>query len=221
MTQPPPPPPGWPPSTGGSFNVGSSISYGWTAYWRNVGPMMLLTLVVFVVDFALSALGSASNGTASLVVLQLLGLVVGIILAMGLIRASLAITAGKRPSVSMLTQTEGFGYYLGAFLLLLLGIAVGFVLLIVPGIIVLVACHLFGFVIVEDPATRPVAALRRSAEITRGHRWPLLGLILLLGLINIAGALACGVGLLFTYGITAISLAHAYRTLSGQPIAPV
>ena len=44
---------------------------------------------------------------------------------------------------------------------------------------------------------------------------------MLLFLINIVGALLCGVGLLFTYGITAIAVAYAYRSLSGEPVAPI
>jgi uncharacterized membrane protein len=90
----------------------------------------------------------------------------------------------------------------------------------VPGIILAVMWHFFGFVIVENPDTSPVDAIRRSAEITRGYRWQLLGLGLLLIGINVVGALACGVGLLFTYGITAVTVAYAYKTLSGQPVVP-
>ena len=38
--------------------------------------------------------------------------------------------------------------------------------------------------------------------------------------INLVGAILCGIGLLFTYGITAIAVAYAYRTLRGEPVAP-
>jgi uncharacterized membrane protein len=39
--------------------------------------------------------------------------------------------------------------------------------------------------------------------------------------INIVGALLCGIGLLFTYGITAIAVAYAYRTLRGESVAQI
>jgi uncharacterized membrane protein len=39
-------------------------------------------------------------------------------------------------------------------------------------------------------------------------------------LINVVGLLLCFVGLLFTYPMTAVVFAYAYRSLSGQPIAP-
>jgi uncharacterized membrane protein len=61
--------------------------------------------------------------------------------------------------------------------------------------------------------------MRRSAEITRGHRWELFGLGLLLIGINFLGLLACCVGVIFTEGITAMTVAYAYKTLSGEPVA--
>ena len=38
--------------------------------------------------------------------------------------------------------------------------------------------------------------------------------------INLVGVIACLVGLLFTYGITAVTLAYTYKTLGGQPVVP-
>jgi uncharacterized membrane protein len=79
--------------------------------------------------------------------------------------------------------------------------------------------HFFGFVIVQNPEISATDAMRRSAEITRGHRWSLLGLGLLLLGINILGLVACCVGVIFTEGITAMAVAFAYKTMSGQPVA--
>ena len=50
------------------------------------------------------------------------------------------------------------------------------------------------------------------------HR-PLILLFILAFLINLVGALLCGVGLLFTYPITAVAIAYAWRTLTGGRIA--
>jgi uncharacterized membrane protein len=74
---------------------------------------------------------------------------------------------------------------------------------------------------VQDPTTSPADAMRRSADITRGYRWQLFGLGLILVLINLVGILAFGIGLIVTYGITAVTVAWTYKTLSGQPIAPL
>jgi len=217
-TPPPPPPPGMPPG-GAAFNVGDAISYGWTAYWQNVGPMVLITLVILGVQFLIGIAGQGTSGAVAYGVLQAISFVVGIILAMGLIRASLAVCEGRKPEVSMLLKTEGFFNYLVAAILFGIAVFFGLVLCIIPGIIVAVVFHYFGYAIVQQPELGAVDALKRSAEITKGYRWQLFGLALLLLLINLVGLLACGVGLLFTYGISAIAIAYAYKTLSGQAVA--
>ncbi len=219
---PPPPPPSGPgPAASGEFRVGDAISYGWSAYWKNVGPLLLLVIIIAAVNFVISLIGNGVNGVAGRIVLQLISFIVGVIVAMGLIRASLAVLEGRDPDVRMLLETDGFGPYVVASILVTLGVAIGFFLLIIPGIILLIMWHFFGYVIVENPETGPVDAMRRSAEITRGHRWQLLGLGLLLLGINILGLLACCAGVLFTYGITAVTVAYAYKTLSGQPVAAI
>ena len=119
----------------------------------------------------------------------------------------------------MLFRTEGLAAYIVASILVTIGVVVGLILLIIPGIILLIMWHFFGYVIVQNSATGALDAMRRSAEITRGHRWQLFGLGLLLLGINLIGLVACCVGVIFTEGITAMTVAYAYKTLSGQSVA--
>jgi uncharacterized membrane protein len=236
---PPPPPPGTPPPPAPlaqrPFGVGEAISYGWNKYWQNVGMLLLITVVILVISTVASGVASVvgnafprlefTSGSTTygigvgFILLQLVSLVVGAVLAMGLIRATLAVTEGRKPDMSMLFQSEGLGPYIVASILVGLGVLIGFIFVIVPGIILMIMWQFFGYVIVEDPGARATDAMRRSAEITRGHRWELFGLGLLLIGINFVGLLACCVGLIFTEGITAMTVAYAYKTLSGQPVA--
>ncbi|MCA6235232.1 MAG: glycerophosphoryl diester phosphodiesterase membrane domain-containing protein [Phenylobacterium sp.] len=63
-------------------------------------------------------------------------------------------------------------------------VGLGFVALILPGIVILLMlCVALPACILEDLS--PIAALKRSRELTRGNRWRLLGLVLLNGLILI------------------------------------
>jgi Membrane domain of glycerophosphoryl diester phosphodiesterase len=87
----------------------------------------------------------------------------------------------------------------GAYILLMLAIGLGMVLLLVPGIILammffvaLPAC------IVESKG--PAESLSRSAELTKGNRWRLFGLALLLYLINVVGRAIVQFGLLALAG---------------------
>jgi uncharacterized membrane protein len=179
-----------------------------------------LTVIIVVVHLVLGAIASGTGSAVGRIVVQLISFIVGIVLAMGLIRASLAVLDGRRPEVGMLFQTEGFGPYLLASILVGIGVFVGLILCIVPGIILALMWEFFGYVIVENPTISPTDAMRRSADMTRGHRWQLFGLGILLFLINLVGVIALVVGLLVTYGISALALAYTYRVLSGQPVAP-
>src|SRR5680860_224980 len=183
QTPPPPPPPAAPPpppagpSPGGAsnapFSVGDAVGYGWNAYWKNVGPMILIVLAIWAVNLVFSLISLP------------------------------------------------FDNQFVRFFISLVGTVIGFVLCIIPGIIFLTFFGFYGFVIVDQDEKSPIAALTRSKDLVSGHFGAVLGLAVVLLLINIVGALLCGVGLLFTIGITAIAWAYAYRALRGQSVAPV
>jgi len=67
---------------------------------------------------------------------------------------------------------------LGVTVLFLFGLLAGSLLLIVPGIMLAVRWGVSTQVCVIE-RTGPIASLRRSAQLTDGNRWPLLGLIFL------------------------------------------
>jgi uncharacterized membrane protein len=201
------------------FSIGESVSYGWNAYWKNVGPMLLITLVILAVTLVVNLVGNAADNSGVRILFSVIGWIVGLLLAYGLIRASLAVTRGEKPEVAMLFQGQNFGPYLVASILFGIGAAIGFLLCIVPGIIFVVIFWFYGYVICEAPeGISATDALSRAAQLSKDKRWELFGLGVVLFLINLVGAILCGVGLLFTYGITALAVAYAYRSLSGQSV---
>ncbi|HEY6021129.1 MAG TPA: hypothetical protein VIY48_14845 [Candidatus Paceibacterota bacterium] len=58
-----------------------------------------------------------------------------------------------------------------------------------------------------------VDSLRKSAIITHGVKWKLLGFLIVLGLLNILGAIVFLVGLLVTIPISMIAVSHVYTKL--------
>lgn len=231
MAQPPPPPPppspppGPPPGPGASsgpapFSIGDAIGYGWNAYWKNVGPLVVITLVIWLINVVFAFITFPIDSFVARFLIQIVGWVVGLILAMGLIRATLAVTRGETPDVQMLFQTERLPTYLVASIIFGVLAGIGFLLCIIPGVIVMTFFGFFGYVIVDAGEESPIEALRRSQQLVSGNFGTVLGLAIVLVLINMVGALLCGVGLLFTAGITAVTWAYAYRALSGQPVAP-
>jgi len=217
---PPPPPPGGQPAPdmSGPFQVGEAISRGWNLYWQNVGQLLVITLVVIGIDIVVGIIRAAAGSGILALLLGVVSYLVSLVLGLGIARAALAVAEGRRPEVGMLFITDGWGPVIGAGILFGIGVGIGLVLLIVPGVILLIMWYFYAYVIADDPTTGPTDALRRSADITRGHRWPLLGFALLLLGINIIGFIACCVGLLFTIGISAVATACAYKTLSAEGV---
>jgi uncharacterized membrane protein len=121
--------------------------------------------------------------------------------------------------LSLLWHPRPFWKYLGASILLALAVTVGFVLLIVPGIILGLMFMFATFVVIERELG-PIEAMGESNRITRGHKWQLFGFVLLLVLINLLGLLALVVGLLVSIPVSTLAFVHAYRLLGGKAGTP-
>jgi uncharacterized membrane protein len=201
------------------FSIGDAVTYSWNACWRNLGPVMIVSLIVLAGNGLVALLGAAFSGAAMGYAFGLFGILFNLLLVFGLLRAALAVVEGRRVSLGEAFSPDGFGPFLLASVLFLLGIYVGLRLLVVPALLFGVVFEFYGFVVAEHPDVGPLMALRRSAGLTRGARVRLLGLAAVLAFLNLAGFLLCFVGLVVTYALSAVALAYVYRLLSGQPIA--
>jgi uncharacterized membrane protein len=225
MEPPPPPPPPSSPGPGpapapGSIGIGDAVNYGWTAYWKNVGALVVIALVVIAVNIVIGLIAGATGNVAFQIVIQFIGFLASMLISLGWIRVSLDVTRGVKPEVADLFKFDGYGPYIGASILFAIGFYIGLILLIIPGIIFAVAFGFYGFVIAErGDGVGVIDSLKESADLTRGNRWQLFGLGIVLLLINLVGALLCVVGLIFTLGITIIAWAYVYRTLRGESVA--
>lgn len=207
---------------GMEFSVGSAIRFGWETFkkrpWFFVGAS-------FVILFAYGVAGSITSGIdvalgATPEEPSLIGSAINFALStfisMGVIAFYLA--AHDDPEtvdLSALWHPRPFWKFLGASILMGLAIGIGFVLLVVPGIIATLF-FMFTTVIVIDRELGPIEAMKESMRIGRGVRWPLLGLLGVLLLIILAGLIALFVGLLVAMPVTTLAFVHAYRVLSSR-----
>lgn len=137
--------------------------------------------------------------------------VISVFLMLGLTRIGLNIVSGKPFGVGMLFSggkwlLKGFAGYL----LYMIMFAIGFVLLIVPGIIVLLRFGMYQSAIV-DRNMGIIGSLQYSWELTKGNGLNLFVIGLFTILVFCAGCIAMLVGLLFAFPVVWLMWIVAYR----------
>lgn len=138
---------------------------------------------------------SVQTASAILSIVLLLGAIVSYVMAIVL---NLRVAQGKKPTLRSLWDevTEGWLWakLLGLGILTVLVLIVGFVLLIVPGVIFLWRLFLAPYILV-DKKTKVFDALSISWNMTKGYAWPIYGILLfsfvlaLTGVVPIIGTL--------------------------------
>lgn len=124
--------------------------------------------------------GAAGAGALGMVVTILIALLPAFVLQAALTRASIDDLSGKTVSISTALEA-GLRYLfplLGLAIMVGLGVMVGFLLLIVPGII-LAICWMVSSPVLVVEKTGVFQAMQRSLALTRNHRWALFGIFLL------------------------------------------
>ncbi len=237
---PPPPPPGasYPPQPGYGppvtpapqrppFSATDAIGYGWKGFTANLGPLVLIGLVLILASGLSNWLSQGFDSWLLTLIGSILSLFISLVIGLGLIRAALAILDGGRPSVEQLVSTKDIGPYIIASLLVALIVTVGLILCVIPGLIAGFLLQFYGYAILDRktdsvttaPESSPTGAIRASFEVVAANIGPLIVLALLCFVVNVAGALLCGVGLLVSVPVTAIAVAYAWRYFSGGRIA--
>ena len=135
-------------------------------------------------------------------------------LAVGVAYFSFAVIRGETPHFFQLF--EGFNVFGKSFLANLcysLLVIVGFVLLIIPGIIVGLALSMTFFVMADRPELSFSECLNESWSLTSGYRFKLLGLNLRFIPWYLLGILCLGVGVLLVIPWYYVTLARFYEEL--------
>lgn len=206
------------------FRYSDVLGYGWSVMkanaWFFVGVSIVFMTVSYLPSIAdMVVVHSSLPGSVSVALrtsLFVVGWIISIIVAIGLVKIALSFCDEGRPAMGTLFEAgDCFWRYLGTAILYSLIVFAGFILFIIPGIIWSVKyCLCFYFVI--DKGLGPVEALKASGRTTMGVKWELLGFGVICGLINLLGLLCLVVGIFATYPTVLVANALVYRQLSAQ-----
>ena len=198
--------------------VGSAYSHAWGRLWK----CFLELLLIFVVYAVISAVFSIFSGMAdNNPVISIIGVFYGLLvtnpLGYGMNYANLKAAREESVAIKDLFVTFRENYWNAVLANLLVGVivAVGFVLVIVPGIIF--ACKLmFVPYLVVDRKMEVIQAIKESWRMTNGHAWKIFLMGLLAIPIFIAGAICLGVGVIISIMWIILAFASLYHAVSRE-----
>jgi len=191
--------------SGKQMIIGEAIEFGWNSVKSNI----LFFIGIFLLFFALSFMIFGASAIATRVVLGIL--IVGI--SLGYFKVSTDLVDGKDPEFKELFSCFSLLLkYLAATILYLIIVSVGFVLLVIPGVIWAVQFGFYPYIIVKE-RLGPLAALRKSSAVTEGMKSRLIVFGLVLFGVNLLGLIVIGIGIIVTVPLSVIAAAHIFRQL--------
>lgn len=198
------------------FSLNEAIKFGWDTTKSNFSFLIKILLVVFTVYLFSGLISEKIKGLDPVtnMLIAIVFWIIQVIVGMGLVKITIEFVENRKPKLSDLYREYPlfFKYLAGAILAGVI-VGIGFILLIIPGIIFSVKLKFVGFLII-DKGLGPIEAIKQSWKITKGQVWNLILLSLALTGLNILGMLAFLVGLLWTIPTSSIAEAYVYRKLS-------
>jgi uncharacterized membrane protein len=198
-----------------TFSKKEAIKFGFDLAKKN----LLFFIGIFIIVIIFSGLSSSLKNlvppqTEPLLyfALYFVLFVVNLVIGIGLTKIALEFVDGKKPKFSDLFYYKPVVKYFIATIVQGIITLVGFILLIIPGIIFSLRLYYTSYLIV-DKNLSPVDAVKTSWKITHGNTWNLFFFGVLIGLINILGLLCLIVGLFITVPLSMLASVYVYRKL--------
>ncbi|HZG39558.1 MAG TPA: hypothetical protein VEZ50_12820 [Nodosilinea sp.] len=199
--------------------IGDYFGRGWEIFKTKAPLFVLFTVFLVLLNVVVSMLpfplGSRGEDGMSNGILSFALSVVTPVLSAGYYFVAFQVARGR--SAVFNDFFRGFNKFLPIFLTALVaGIltAIGFVLLVIPGIYLAVA-YLFAQPLVIDKNADFWQAMETSRQLITKKWFSFFGLLLVIALLNFAGLLLLGVGLLVTVPLSVCIIAAAYEDIVG------
>jgi hypothetical protein len=198
-----------------------AIKQGWHVFKQNFNPIFVNFSLVILFSLVCALLFQFINVSLPLqfqnsgIVNIIFAALLGAFKSIAVVNTSLKSVRGGRISTRDLYQRlDLFLPMFSATVLYSLSVSLA-AIFIIPVLIVLPRLFLYDYLIL-DRGDDSIKALKDSWKMVRGSTWQMLGLIVMLALLNLAGVLCFGIGFLFTYPVTALASAAAYEQLSAN-----
>jgi len=222
-----------------SFNPTRALGFGWKVVIKDFVAVALPVIVALIVSVLPGApfsgaggviqgmaQAAAQNGDDSTVLLlvaaglrivgSIISFLVGVFITAGILNFALQVARGQRPGFGVVfSGGKWFFPMLGLQIVAGIAVGLGSLLCLVPGIFLALRFAVAQAALVDENLG-PIAALKRSWELT-GSAWvQILIFGILAFLVAVAGLLACCVGTFVTGPMLVLASVYVYLTLKGQ-----
>jgi hypothetical protein len=218
------------------LDIGGCISRGWglvkNNFWPVVGVNALVTLIIVAIN---QFIGLFTRPVINEMIVQhqfsargiFIALMVAIIstpictlFMAGLFKYFLKMARGESAQIG--DAFSGFGPSIGQLILLGLVmnslVMIGCVLCLIPGVYLSVAWY-FAIPLVIDRRMNFWEAMESSRKMVTKHWFLVFAFLLVVGLLGVAGVIACCIGIFVTMPIFFASVIYAYETIFGKETA--
>jgi hypothetical protein len=186
---------------GGRISVGRAVSEVFSIYTQNFAALFTSALVVFVLVGLVNGLLRSSGGIILGVIAAIIQLAANVLYTGFVVRLVQDVRDGRRDETvgDLFSAASPTIVPLAAFgILLAIGVTIGFIFFIIPGLILLTYWSVGAPAIVVEGAG-PLDAFARSWRLVRGDAWAVFGVLLVVFLIvfvvaAILDAIGVGIG---------------------------
>lgn len=206
--------------TAPDFQIMGSIQKAWEdtagtklTYWGAVGILIGIAFAFGIVQGLMT--GNPDEPNIIAVLIGLVSQVISTILGAGIMMMAVKRARGEAIKSSMVF--DQFDKALSLILFAILGtiaIAIGFLLLIIPGIYLSI-CYFFAVPLIVDKKYGAWEAMETSRKVVTSRWFQYFGLFLMYGLIVFVSALPLGIGLIWTVPMGYNLIGNMYQDAFG------
>ena len=165
-----------------SFCFKKACSVGWKKFVENIGLLVKLSALLLVIGFVLGIvikIWVSDNYIINFIIFMPFFLL-SMCFLMQSIKLSLALHEGESFEIKdFFSLPDNIFIFTAGLMLFSIIVSVGYIFLIIPGIILYLMFSMFPFLMIEKKLS-PVEALKESARLTKGSRLKILGCFLLI-----------------------------------------
>lgn len=199
-----------------TISVKELFLYGWTKTKQHFWFVVAVAFVsFFITSIAQAILDNKHDNDFGSFVIQIGLIAIHVLLSIGGLHVFLKLSKNETAEFKDLFTHYYlmWKFFLGQLLANII-VAIGIVLLIVPGIMWAMK-YMFVPILIVDKHMKPIEALKQSGRMTYGYKWDLFRLSLVMLLFNIAGIVAFGIGIFVTIPVSVFIYTRVYHMLLG------